>query len=256
MHLCRYLITWFVIIVITIFLPIQFQYKMILLLIYTVILHRLLRILYYACTHVPRILAGNKYSYLPMVSNIFSNCFTLRHNFKTIPLHPTIFLSTYPTTVLEYTIPRLIPTRLCFLTSRRAENVLKLVYDPEEYLVFNDSKSNNYEYLREKIRKRIQTISMFVYVEDKTQRLHDFHVGNMRKGMFYIAKELGITITPLAVDIMVIENGVIPEQKFEVLLGPTQKVTDPVTSMREVRKFLSHSKRHFQKTKFTSSKVK
>lgn len=256
MHLCRYLIMWFVIIVITIFFPIQFQYKMILLLIYVIILHKLLRILYYAGTHVPRILAGNKELYRSLVSNIFSKCFTLRHNFNTIPSHPTIFLSTYPITVLEYAIPSLIPRQICFLTSRRAEKALKLVYGPEEYLVFNDSKGNNYEYLREEIRKRIQTTSMFVYVEDKTQRIHDFHVGNMRKGMFHIAKELGVTITPLAVDGIIIENGVIPEQKFEVLLGPTQKVTDPITTMLDVRKFLLENKRYFQKTKFSHSKVK
>jgi len=53
-------------------------------------------------------------------------------------------------------------------------------------------------------------------------------------------------------DSIVTKGGIIVPQKFEVSVGETHKVEDPVKSMYEVRKFLLNEKKRFMNTKFES----
>lgn len=250
MQLCNYLMVWCLLIVVTILAPIRREYKLILFGLYAAINQRMWLVLIYLTPNLPGLIAGHTEEYRASVNRLFRGCFNLKHNFYQLPDHPTIFLASYPATPLEYMAPCLLPFPVCFLTSRRAEPLLRRVYKKEEYLVFNDSKRNNYAHLREEIKNRIGTMPMYVYVEDQSQRIHDFHVGNMRKGMFYIAKELGVTITPIAIDSVLLENGLIPAQKFEIRVGATQHVEDPLQAMLDVRQFLLRGKHDFKATKF------
>jgi hypothetical protein len=215
---------WGSLILLTLVAPIRIEFKVLLLIGYIILSYRLIN----------------------MTNNIFHKCFDFKHNFNDLPLHNTIFLVSYPVTSLEYMIPNLIPKPLCIITSNRAEYLLKLVYEPREYLVYNDLQKNNYEYIYKEIEKRLIDTSMYVFVEDISSRPHDFGVGNMRKGMFYIARDLGITITPIAVDAIVIKNGTVQDQRFEIRVGKTSYVDDPISSMTDVKEFLSQSKRDFQ----------
>jgi hypothetical protein len=72
----------------------------------------------------------------------------------------------------------------------------------------------------------------------------------MRKGMFYIAKELGITITPLAIDSIHISYFTIFQQKYQLYVGQTQKVLNPTKSMRETRRFFIRQKANFSSNKY------
>jgi hypothetical protein len=212
MQLFNILVLWCLVFIILVVAPIQRKYKLVIAVLCLAMTRKMVRIISYIVLYVPRILNGKPKEYRTLVQSVFTKCFTLRHNFRQLPTKPTIFLANYPITILEYTIPSLLPLPVCFLTSQRAEKALKLVYSKEEYLVFNDGKKKNFEYLKECIQERVKTSSMYVYVEDQSQRIHDFHVGNMRKGMFYIAKELGVTITPIAIDGVLLQNGMIPDQ--------------------------------------------
>ena len=164
------------------------------------------------------------------------------------------FLCNYPISVAEYLIPSLLPTDVCLLSSNRAEKALKLIYNPEDYMVFADKNKNSFDYLKQRIEEMIKTRSMFVYVENTDRRIHDFHVGKIRSGMFHIAKKIGATITPVAIDGIIVENGIIHKQNFQINVGETKLVEDPKIDLLNTRMFLLKNKRRFKKEKYESKK--
>ena len=245
MYFCTNILLYIIFVILLIYLPIK--NKVILLLLYSLYIHKTLRILSYFIIYSHSLKTNYKF----IVSKIFTKYFKFTHNFENIPNHPTIFMANYPITELEYCIPSLIPSKICFITSKRAKRFLELVYEDKEYLVFDDKKKNNYEYLKKKIQNILKTNrSIYVYVEDQKQRIYDFHIGNMRKGIFYIAKELDATITPLVIDGVLTKHNIIPSQNFRIKIGETQKIINPKQSMYKVRNFLVKNKRVFYLSKF------
>jgi len=75
-------------------------------------------------------------------------------------------------------------------------------------------------------------------------------VGRVRKGLFSIAKQLGVTITPLAVDYIEHNIGMIPYQRFEIRVGDTFHVEDPLRESLRARKFFKKAISRFRKKKF------
>lgn len=212
--------------------------------IYIIFSHKIILLILYLFSGLFLIIVRkNKKQYWTMIRNIVTNCAYFRHNFYKLPSHHTIFLVNYPITIMEYSAPVLLPKKICFLTSKRAKKFMDLVYEEEDYLLFDDSKGKNYELLRDNIREKIKDRSIYVYVEDIKSRYYDYDIGRMRKGMFHIAKEIGVTITPLAVDSLKLNK------KFEIRVGETQLVINPVESMKRVRSFLFDSKQDFRATK-------
>ncbi len=220
------------------------------LLILYILLRESAKICFYVITGVIGTLMGYKESYKSLAYGVFTRSMRFISNFDKLPTNPTIYLVNYPVTILEYALPSILPKPVCMVSSDRAKKLLSLAYEPENFLVFDSRKKNNYENLRELIRERIKKVSLYVYVDDMSKRINDNHIGTLRKGMFYIANELGITITPIAMDTIATRHGIIPPQKFEVKVGDTQEVDDPKLTMYNVRKFLLDEKRRFSETKF------
>lgn len=216
------------------------------------VLGKSIQVCSYILTGVSATVMGYKQGYKYLATGIFTRSMRFIHNFEKLPNNPTIYLVNYPVTVLEYALPSILPKPVCMVSSDRAKKLLSLAYEPENFLVFDSSKKNNYDNLKELIRERMKSISLYVYVDDMSKRIGDNHIGILRKGMFYIAKELGVTITPIAMDTIVTNMGIIPSQKFEVKVGETMKVDDPKAAIHKVRRFLLEEKRGFIQTKFTS----
>ena len=245
------IIQWCVLIIITLLLPINKRLKNTLIVLYLLYLHKFIRMIAEIIYPLLKILAGDK-SYRRILAQKIYNKHNIhfKHNFHLLPQYTTILVCNYPISVFEYLIPHILPIPVCLVAVKAAENAIKLGYISDEYLLIDGKKHNNYEKLKEKISEIIKTRSIFIYAEDKSTRIYDFHVGKMRKGIFYIAKELGLPITPLAIDILTVSNATIPYQKFELRVGQTKKITDPIKSMHDIRYFLIRQKRKFQQTKF------
>ena len=167
----------------------------------------------------------------------------LTHNFHTLPSHNTIFLVTYPVELVEYLIPSLIPNKtICYVAAPVAAKPLKLlVYEPNEFVVLNADK-NNFDYLKTQLVDKLDRMSIWVYANSRNSRVHDYDVGKMRTGMFYIARDLNVTITPVVVNSFRCE-------KFNVTIGDTMFVdkVDPMNTVKTVRKFMRNCKRSFRK---------
>ena len=112
-------------------------------------------------------------------------------------------------------------------------------------------------FLKEKIRKVIVNHNVFIYVNVHDSRLHDYNIGKMRSGIFYIAHELGIPITPIAFDLInPAIGGALQDQDYHIKVGDTSIVKDPVDSLIETKKFLQTSVREFRDNDINKQKLK
>ena len=192
---------------------------------------------------------GNaQFIYKKTVNSIFRENFRFRHNFWRIPTEPTIFVATYPTSPIEYLAPALMPIPVCLIVSQRAKGVMSRVYSESECGYLPDGE-DRYSMTKTKIKEKLKLMSVFMYVEDQSRR-YGRNVGRLRKGAFWIAKELGVTVTPVVLD-NVVDWGMIPQQKYEVHIGPTMRVSDPLSILIKVRTMMREKKTLFAKRKFT-----
>ena len=62
-------------------------------------------------------------------------------------------------------------------------------------------------------------------------------ISKLRTGLFRIAKELNISITPISIDYINAVYGIIPNQNFRICVGETFKPTEIYNDIYKVRKF-------------------
>ena len=194
---------------------------------------------------------GNaQFIYKKMVNSIFRENFRFRHNFWRIPTEPTIFVATYPTSPIEYLAPALMPIPVCLIASQRAKGYMGRVYSESECGYLPD-REDRYSMTKTKIKEKLKLMSVFMYVEDMSRSYGRYgrNVGRLRKGAFWIAKELGVTVTPIVLD-NVVDWGMIPQQKYEVYIGPTMYVDDPLSTLIKVRTMMREKKTLFAANKF------
>lgn len=205
-------------------------------------MYRTFSIIYYVfnCIWRYKCLGNKEYGVLTTVPKVFSN-FNIYHNFEKLPSYNSIILANYPSERLGYLAHKLVPRKLCYVSSVRGKGILSTVYSEDEMILVNDSKKKNFEKIKEMIRDKIQRYSIFVYVNDNNTRLHDYHIGKLRKGMFYIAHELGIPITPITFSYINPVFGILTKKNYYIKVGETEKVTDPKQSMKKTHKFLQNT---------------
>ena len=186
--------------------------------------------------------------YRDIVSRIFRDNFRLRSNFQVLPSSPTILVTTYPVTLLEYLVPILIPGRTCLLATLEAKNWMDTVYTERECCYIGTEKGGRYDAVKAMIAERLKDSHVIMYVEDSNRR-YGRSVGKLREGAFRMAKELGATVTPLIIDEVLETRWCIPEQNFEIYIGPTTHVSDPLSTLIEVRTLMREKKAYFNGNK-------
>ncbi len=202
----------------------------------------------YCCIGILNILIlCNREYYKLTFELILKDCVKFKHNFDKIPKHNTIFLVNYPITSLEFAVPTILPVKTYFVSNYKAGPFLDLVYSKNDYILLKEG--NNYDYFMKTIEKKIKKRSIYLYVEKfiwfevlrtyKHNRITDENVGKIRSGIFYIAKKLGLTITPIVVDSLNLDKN------FEVRIGQTTKVINPTQSIKDVKNFFFKTKKEF-----------
>jgi len=221
--------------------------------------------------NLPKILF-NKKEYKNLTLNTFyKNQLILKHNFDNIPKFNTIFVANYPITKIEYMISNIIPVDICLVASSKISFLLNFFYNKENFILANVSNKNSYNNVEKKIKNKIKTKSIFSYVENidgKKASKSSKYIGRIgsgknqicqfRTGMFNIAKNNNLPITPIFIDYIVVnENGYIPKQNLEIKIGPTQIMTDNIniqTYIENIRKFYKNSKKICKINKFNINK--
>lgn len=188
------------------------------------------------------------------VTKLFKDCFNLRTNFDQLSSNPTIFVVNYPYSVWDYVTVSMIPHDIAYVMSDSwitRQTWARVMNDA----VFRKKKNgNSYDDVKRQIEEKMNNgKSILAYVTTKEFKNEDWtYIGRVRTGMFRIAKDLGVSITPVAIDTVHSINGVICNQNFRMHSGEPITVDDPVSAARKVRKFFVRQLRDFSDTKFVT----
>lgn len=182
------------------------------------------------------------------INSVYSGL-RIRHNFNALPSTNSILLVNYPAERFGYLAQGLIPRDVCIISSIRAKSFLELIYPDDRMILLKDEK-NRYEKTKQMIADKIKRYSIFSYINDNSTRHGKYHLGNLRKGMFYIAKELQIPITPIAFGYLEPVLGSLPSYTYYIKVGPTTYVNDVQKSMKTVHGFLQKNIIRFRKLRF------
>ncbi len=182
-----------------------------------------------------------------VVRNMYSNL-NLKLNFSKLPNYPSIFVCNYCSDRLENFACILIPKDIAILMRDTLIKISKL-HLLIKWPIYVKAK-DSYEETKNQVLDHINAgRSVFSYVS-KTPRLGPTYIQNMRSGMFKIAKELNLPVTPIVIDAIDMKFGSIPYQNFNIEIGDSFYVDDVNEDVINTRKFYTERMKYFQETKY------
>ena len=194
-----------------------------------------LQILIYTILIIVLYLLGLKKGFKNMLCSYIDACNPI-HNFEKLPSFPTIYVANYPKSKLEYIFPAILPGKICYIASTKSSWIFSRIVEKDEYISVDQKAKNNFEYIKTNIQKQIKISSIFVYVQDQSNvRM------TLRKGIFLIAHELNIPITPITIGDMNLGKN------FQVHVGKTFLINNPELARKHVRTFFLKCKKMFIK---------
>lgn len=225
----------------TIFLPIHPAYKI---LFCTIILYigRINFHLYFTFFYL--LWAGRRSDSFAreQIGSVLNSQFIVQENFTLLPKFPTIIVCNYCSDRAENLMPIFIPRSFAFLSLDKFAQYTKIDRVLEVLITRGggDRNSGEYEKMKEKIREMIQRKRwIFSYVNRCCKETGV--ISKLRSGMFYIAQELGLGITPIYIDYLKMNNGIIVPQKFRFVV----KETFFITRREEVQKQMENVRNFF-----------
>lgn len=171
------------------------------------------------------------------------------------PSRPSIFISNYPETSLEYFVPGVFPKKMCVMTSLEGGSKAVHWAFPKNQIIYikrgkNEHNSNNGQFenalklVRDKLSKGF---SVFAYVDNCHKREYGGDVSELRHGMFAFSKILKVPIIPVAIDQIYMDSIFrIRNETFRLKTGRIHVVDDIKKSMIEVRQFYKDSLQQFR----------
>lgn len=181
------------------------------------------------------------------VTRILSSHFRFTHNFDRLPAYPTIIVANYIYDRIENIACITIPKDLCIVMGQSFVKIAKLDRIIKNFIFrYETVKTGQYDSIKEQARQKLnEGFSIFAYVSKCTQYRNGY-VGKVRSGMFRIAKELNVPVTPITIDFIKHNNGIIENQRFRIKVGETFKVDDIGQAVYYTRNFFRKTLKSFR----------
>jgi hypothetical protein len=199
---------------------------------------RILFIPIFTMTGVVLSILGHRFkTYRIICTVLYKIGLNLEMNTNNIPAKPTIYMSNYPSNNIEYLTHGLFCDKFCLVVGSGIYKYIKYIYGKEHLISVH---KGSFDSVQDQIKKKMADgFSIFCYIEKEYfNRKNDFELTEFRTGMFCIAKNLNVTITPLCIDHIGYNMGIIDDNVFKIKIGPTISVENVEESMNIVRKFL------------------
>jgi hypothetical protein len=181
-----------------------------------------------------------------LVTDLFNRNFRLITNFEKIPKKPTIFVVNYVRDRVENLACVILPVNICPIIAKWLKSLGKLI---TPIIIRGDEKQ--YDNMKTQIKDiHDKGFYIFVYIEKCCSYINDESLGTIRNGIFNIAKDLDIEVTPIAFDKILYTYGMLKKQNYQICVGDTFKVENVNYSKYKTRRFLGDKIKYFKKTKF------
>lgn len=243
---------------IVLFLPVKFNIR-IGLLILIIAVFRINISVYFFFVGITRNVLVNKYigtdeKLRKDVRELFDTQFNFIHNFEDLPTYPTMLVTNYVYDRLEHIACIVIPHEIAIVMGKAMidlANLDKVV----NHLVLRPVEGGSFKKVKQQVGQMYkQGLSIFTYVTKISPKVG--YISRIRSGMFTIAKDLGIPVTPIAIDYIHTNSvGAIVPQNFRIIVGKTFMVNSVSESRHRARMFLMEQHKYFIKNKFTTRKT-
>ena len=138
--------------------------------------------------------------------------------------------------------------KCCIVAFRGAKiaHIIQLVCGKDSVLIIG--KGGDFEKTQTAIVDKIKEgYNIMVYNEKNFfNRYNMYHVSTLRTGIFSIAKNLNITITPIVFDHISNNFGFISSKKFKIYIGKSEKVNDVEEDVKNLRTLFLRKLRMFK----------
>ena len=169
-------------------------------------------------------------------------------NFDKLPNHPTLLIGNYCRDRIEHPLCFLFPRKYAMLAGENFKNID--LHNIANKIIYVKNNKNSYEYIKKEIKIAIEEGNdIFVYINSTNQSYFDY-INKLRTGIFKIALEYQISITPITFGFIDTYFGTIPSQNLNIKVGDTFKIKSIYEGKYKVRKFFNDSLKEFQKTKY------
>lgn len=174
------------------------------------------------------------------IYNVLLSHFDLEENLYTLPKFPTIIVSNYCYDRAENLVPIIMPRPMAFIALDKFVRYTRVDRVLENIIIRSggDSNSGEYDNMKNKIKDSIRNGKfVFSYVGRCCKQIGV--VSKLRTGMFHIAQELGIGITPVYIDYFKLNQGIIVPQKFRIIVEKTffiqnkEEIQNRIDSVRD-----------------------
>lgn len=164
-----------------------------------------------------------------------------KHNFEHLPDKPSIIVCNYSSDLMEKIFCIAIPKKIAVImkTHSCVHMFNNAIFGPIIHCpIYINTRDGSYNYIKSEIQKHINNkryILCYVSIADGDNKIYKKRI---RSGMFKIAKELNIPVTPVAIgyfDLDFISR--MTNKTYEIKVGNTFNITDIDTCVQNINKF-------------------
>jgi hypothetical protein len=184
------------------------------------------------------LLTGKKELHRANVKTLFRNYLRPKFLGYNLPSHPTIIIANYPSTYIEYLANYLLSNNICMLLYKGSviqSKITKYFYEEDQILFVG--RGSKFAETQEKVKAKIaRGYTVLVYAEKKFyQRRTKYDISTLHSGIFSIARNISVPITPVVFDHIDHTLGIVSNDDYKIYVDRTRDVKDAVQSMDEVR---------------------
>jgi hypothetical protein len=187
-----------------------------------------LRLPFIFVTTIPLLFACNDYSKINKICSFhFNTCLDVRINRERLPIKPTIFICNYSANYIGYLSTTILKPNTCLVINKGAYNIVKHLFGGDNLIVVDVDRKGNTEHARNEIKKQLNKgNNILAFVEKQSYTRKDLFsvTDSLKKGMFVIASQLDATITPVVLDHVHHNHGIISNRRFNIYVDETRKV--------------------------------
>ena len=166
----------------------------------------------------------------------------------TVPKKPTIMLLNYPAGFFEYQLIHLLSDKIALVCNTKMSKYYAPVVKGVPKILADVTTSGNFDRLKDEIKTMVDKgYNVVVYPEKNWKKRETIYhtVDKMKSGVFEIAKQTGITITPIVMDHFNAKAGVLLGTDFNIVIEKTRYVTDVSLEMKNMKKIFERNLERF-----------
>ena len=178
-----------------------------------------------------------------------NKCLNIKYSGYNIPKDPTIFICNYPANLIEYLLYYSCLNEKCCIVAFKGAKIahtIEIFFGKNSVVIVG--KGGDFEKTQNAIKDKIKEgYNIMVYNEKNFfNRYNMYHVSKLRTGIFSIAKNLNITVTPIVFDHISNNFGFVTNKKFKIYIGKTEKVQDVEKDVKKLRSLFLRKLRMFK----------